>query len=92
MKLPRRRERDDSRSVGSHPEIMGALGRAAGWDKVDVGNFDFVVRTDGEGKPAQEQTLKESPHSAFVPGKSTAVKFNDEEPVRTSYKSIVKGK
>ena len=29
MNLPRRRERDDRRSVGSHEKMMGALGNAS---------------------------------------------------------------
>jgi len=33
MKTPRRRDRDDRRSVGSHEEMTAALGRASGWAK-----------------------------------------------------------
>ena len=33
MSAPRRRDRDDRRSVGSHEEMTAALGRAAGWKK-----------------------------------------------------------
>ena len=85
-----RRERDDRRSVGSHEKMMGALGRAAGWTKYTNSGYDFAVRADSKGEPAQEQIVGESQHAAFVPGKSNAVKFRTDDLVKTAYNSIVR--
>lgn len=45
------RARDDRRSVGSHEKIMGALGRAAGWERVaSIPGFGDVIGETGPGK------------------------------------------
>lgn len=90
--MPKDRARDTRRSVAKHQSILGSLGRAANWKKADVGGMDFAVKTDNKGAAEPTQILGEHPHAAFVPGKSTAVKFGNKDAVQTSYDSIIKGK
>ena len=44
------RARDDRRSVGSHEKMLGALGRAAGWEHMSSGPEGRVIGKIGSGR------------------------------------------
>ena len=73
------RARDDRRTVGSHEKMMSSLGKAAGWSRFKNEGLNFAVRNDADGSPAQEQTMGEHPHSAFIPGTSHTVRYTTKE-------------
>ena len=63
------RAREDKRSVGSHEKMMGALGKAAGWERNNVkdshGMPHYSVSHDATGK--QESFLPGEGHVKHVP-------------------------
>ena len=74
MRAPRRRDRDDRRSVGSHQEMIEALGRAAGWKR-----GTYTVQSDDpkiDGKSVARAERVDSSASSFVPGRGN-VNDND---------------
>ena len=63
------RAKDARRTVGSHEKMMGALGRAAGWERNNVkdshGFLNYSVAHDTTGK--KESFLPGEGHYRHVP-------------------------
>ena len=74
MRAPRRRDRDDRRSVGSHQEMVAALGRAAGWKR-----GMYTVQSDDpkiDGKSVVRAEKENTGAGSFTPGRGN-VNDND---------------
>lgn len=56
------RAKDIARSVGSHEKMMGALGKAAGWQRYSTtdNKSDIAIHKQG--------TWSEGPKKQFIPG------------------------
>ena len=65
------RAREDARSVGSHEKMMGALGKAAGWNSIplitDSNRVTNIATHSTEG--GQPSRPVKRMHQKFIPGK-----------------------